>query len=65
MRKRRPIAAAVLSTRNKDRSTRGAAIRQKIEGAAGAASSFPPGRSSETLGNWLSVATGMRRGGRL
>jgi hypothetical protein len=39
MRKRRPIVAAVLSTRNavlstrnKDRAARGAAIREKIEG---------------------------------
>ncbi len=32
MGKRRPIAAAVLSTRNKDRSALGATIREKIEG---------------------------------
>jgi hypothetical protein len=38
---------------------------RKDRGAAAAASSFRPGRSSEFLGNWLSVAAGMRRGGRL
>jgi len=38
---------------------------RKDRGVAGAASSFRPGRSSEFLGNWLSVAAGMRRGGRL
>ena len=68
-----PIAAAVLSTRKRIASRAGrryakrsrVTARARDRGAAGAASSFRPGRSSEVRGNWLSVAAGMRRGGSL
>jgi hypothetical protein len=72
MRRRLPVAAAVLSTENKvapragrgfTKCSRGDGARARARGAAGAASPFRSGWSSEVRGNWLRVATGMRRGG--
>jgi hypothetical protein len=49
MKKRRPIAAGVLSTGNKDRSARGATIREKIEGGDGARQGSRGGGSGKSV----------------